>query len=105
MTYKDNITAILECNFPGFKQEIIDNACNRILELKTRDDAVSSEEANMVIYRFRVRNRNSGKVQIFRYVFDRDMISRFRWIELVNYIFDAKNAGNWELISIEKGVS
>ena len=59
----------------------------------------------MVIYRFRVRNRNSGKVQIFRYVFDRDMISRFRWIELVNYIFDAKNSGNWELIAIEKEVS
>lgn len=36
MTYKDNITAILECNFPGFKQEIIDNACNRILGLNTK---------------------------------------------------------------------
>lgn len=59
----------------------------------------------MVIYRFRLRNRNSGKVQIFRYVFDRDMISRFRWIELVNLIFNEKNAGNWELISIEKEVS
>lgn len=59
----------------------------------------------MVIYRFRVRNRNSGKVQIFRYVFYRDMVSRFRWIQLVNYVFDVKNPGNWELISIEKEVS
>ena len=34
MTYRDNITAILECNFTGFKEEIIANACNRILELR-----------------------------------------------------------------------
>ena len=32
MTYKENITAILECYFTGFKKEIIDSACNRILE-------------------------------------------------------------------------
>jgi len=32
MTYKENITAILECYFAGFKKEIIDSACNRILE-------------------------------------------------------------------------
>lgn len=32
MTYKENITAILECCFAGFKKEIIDSACNRILE-------------------------------------------------------------------------
>ena len=33
MTYKQNITAILECNFTGFKQEIIDNAVNHIMTL------------------------------------------------------------------------
>ena len=32
MTYKENITAILECYFMGFRKEIIDSACNRILE-------------------------------------------------------------------------
>ena len=32
MTYKENIMAILECNFAGFKKEIIESACNRILE-------------------------------------------------------------------------
>lgn len=32
MTYKENITAILECYFIGFKREIIESACNRILE-------------------------------------------------------------------------
>ncbi len=32
MTHKENITAILECYFTGFKKEIIDSACNRILE-------------------------------------------------------------------------
>lgn len=34
MTYKENIKAILECCFAGFKQEIIEGACNRILELE-----------------------------------------------------------------------
>lgn len=32
MTHKENITAILECYFTGFKDEIIESACNRILE-------------------------------------------------------------------------
>lgn len=36
MTYKENITAILECYFTGFKKEIIDSACNRILEQKPK---------------------------------------------------------------------
>ena len=36
MTYKQNITAILECCFAGFKEEIIDSACNRILEQKPK---------------------------------------------------------------------
>lgn len=34
MTRKENITAILECNFAGFSKEIIEGACNRILELE-----------------------------------------------------------------------
>lgn len=36
MKYKENITAILECCFAGFKEEIIEAACNRILGLKTK---------------------------------------------------------------------
>lgn len=32
MTYKENIKTILGCYFTGFKEEIIDSACNRILE-------------------------------------------------------------------------
>ena len=37
MTHKENLIAILECYFSGFKKEIIDSACDRILEqeLKT----------------------------------------------------------------------
>lgn len=34
MSYKENITAILECFFAGFTEEIIDSACDRILELE-----------------------------------------------------------------------
>lgn len=41
MTYKENITAILECYFTGFKKEIIDSACNRILEQEPCDDCIS----------------------------------------------------------------
>lgn len=32
MTHRENITAVLECYFSGFMEEIIDSACNRILE-------------------------------------------------------------------------
>lgn len=40
MTYKENITAILECYFTGFKKEIIDSACNRILEVEPCEDKI-----------------------------------------------------------------
>lgn len=43
MTPKENITAILECYFTGFKQEIIDSACNRILEQETCEDCISRQ--------------------------------------------------------------
>lgn len=33
MTYEENVRAILECNFVGFKEEIIDAATQRICEL------------------------------------------------------------------------
>ena len=36
MTYKENITAILECYFTGYKEEIIESACNRIVELEPK---------------------------------------------------------------------
>jgi len=45
MTHKENITAILECYFTGFKKEIIDSACNRILEQESSEDAISRREA------------------------------------------------------------
>lgn len=49
MTYKQNITAILECYFAGFKEEIIDSACNRILEQELEqepcEDAISRQAA------------------------------------------------------------
>ena len=45
MTYKDNIMAILECYFSGFKKEIIDSACNRILEQEPCEDAISRQAA------------------------------------------------------------
>lgn len=38
MTYRENIRAILECYFTGFKEEIIDNACDRILDLEPKTE-------------------------------------------------------------------
>lgn len=49
MTYKDNITSILECNFSGFKKEIIDNACDCILRLKCNDRMTKKDSINDVL--------------------------------------------------------
>lgn len=38
MTHKENIMAILECYFGGFKKGIIDSACNRILEQEPKTE-------------------------------------------------------------------
>ena len=44
MTHKENITAILECYFTGFKKEIIDSACNRILDQESWEDIVNKQK-------------------------------------------------------------
>lgn len=36
--FESNVKAILECNFAGFKDEIIENACKLICNLKINDD-------------------------------------------------------------------
>ncbi len=43
MTYKENVTAILECNFAGFKQEIIDAAVDCIISLSGSPKANKGE--------------------------------------------------------------
>lgn len=43
MTHKENITAILECYFAGFKKEIIDSACNRILEQESSSSEIPNK--------------------------------------------------------------
>ena len=40
MTYEQNVEAILESNFVGFKEEIIDNACERICMLGTKEETI-----------------------------------------------------------------
>ena len=46
MTREENIRSILECNFSGFKDEIINVAVNAILDLKdeTCEDCISRAE-------------------------------------------------------------
>jgi hypothetical protein len=36
MTYEENVRTILECNFAGFKDEIIDRAVKLIMELEPK---------------------------------------------------------------------
>lgn len=38
LNLESNVKAILECNFAGFKDEIIENACKLICNLKINDD-------------------------------------------------------------------
>lgn len=40
MTYEQNVKAILESNFAGFKEEIIDIACKRICMLETKEEII-----------------------------------------------------------------
>ena len=40
MTYEQNVKAILETNFAGFKEEIIDIACERICMLETKEEII-----------------------------------------------------------------
>lgn len=35
MTYEENVREILECNFAGFREDIIDTAHRRICEIRT----------------------------------------------------------------------
>lgn len=47
LDFKSNVKAILECNFAGFKDEIIENACKLICDLKINDD--TQKENNVTI--------------------------------------------------------
>lgn len=44
MTTKENIRAILECYFAGFKEEIIDDCCNRICYQLKLEKPIESED-------------------------------------------------------------
>ena len=44
MTTKENIKAVLACNFSGFKDEIIESAANRIMELVDNAPTVKQQK-------------------------------------------------------------
>lgn len=44
MTYEQNVKAVLECCFSGFKEEIIDGACKSICELHECDEPFLMKE-------------------------------------------------------------
>ena len=50
MTHKETMTAILEYYFSGFKKEIIDDACNRILDLEPKFIAKSDGTVEQINY-------------------------------------------------------
>ena len=43
MTYEENVRAILECNFAGFKDEIIDRAVKMIMELEPKQIVIPKD--------------------------------------------------------------
>lgn len=52
MTYEENVRAILECNFIGAKDDIIDIACKNICELQSNvfvGDEIISKDGNIVV--------------------------------------------------------
>lgn len=50
LTFKENVKAILESNFAGFKEEIIDLAAEKICSLKTiTDDDDDDDEINIYV--------------------------------------------------------
>lgn len=49
LTFKENVKAILESNFAGFKEEIIDLAVERICSLKTISDDDDDDEINIYV--------------------------------------------------------
>lgn len=44
MTYEENVRAILESNFAGFKEEVIDTACKAICGLRTYGEWIPCDE-------------------------------------------------------------
>lgn len=48
MTYEENVRAILECNFAGFKKSIIDTACRNICRLWTHEECKTCKYAEHV---------------------------------------------------------
>lgn len=69
MTYKENITAILECYFTGFKNELIESACNRILEQEPKtghwiSDAIQGEIDGQIVKAFICSE--CGAISVFR---------------------------------------
>lgn len=43
MSYEENVRAILECNFAGFKDEIIDRAVKMIMELEPKQIVIRKD--------------------------------------------------------------
>lgn len=43
LSYEENVRAVLECNFAGMKDELIDNATRLIVELAPREDKLVGE--------------------------------------------------------------
>ena len=73
LTYKQNVKAILECIFAGYKDELIENACNRICTLKdsekqepktwsfddAREDAVNILKDQIDLYEWQAEDINA----------------------------------------------
>lgn len=61
---KKNIKAILECYFSGFKEELIDSAVERIVDLDQKSDTKETKEGKMSFEEARTIFLNKGYIDI-----------------------------------------
>lgn len=48
MTYEENVRAILETNFAGYKEEVIENAVKRIMDIAAEKESPEARTARKI---------------------------------------------------------
>ena len=63
MTYEENVRAILETNFAGYKEEVIENAVKRIMDIAVEKESPEARMARKIKAEM-LRTANSWGVTI-----------------------------------------
>lgn len=102
MTHKDNIKAILEAHFAGFKDELIESAVERIMSIKYTPcvDAIGRKQAREIIRKrlYESAMNNAGykceAPEIFKDIAENRLDV---WLDEVPNVIP-KNEGKWEML-------